>query len=478
MKIIVFSLGVVFPYKVQGGSQKVLVEIMEGMGNRGHEIEIYCPKREDNCENFYISDSVVIKPILPLKGTFPMPYEVSPFELLETCRIMNESMEGADLLYCHDGGLNIEFLKRKIPTVISLRDFCYTETLLGALNFEQCAIIVNSEHTQRCLYDSFARVNIEIKDKVYKVLNGYDARIFRKCRITESFLKKAGLPPKEGIIIVGYPHRPQVEKGFNEAINVIKKVKQCYPNIRLLIPLYMDQGMSERTDATYQSIYQVIEEEDLQEQIIFHTWLSHENMVEYFSYCDMVLCLGNFVEAFSNVSVEALLCETPVIAVNVATYRTMPIRQYLDLVDYGDTNAAVECVLNIIGTLNDDLGSAKWKEARKYIEKELTIEKCIEQFERIFINAVTMVQGHLYTEEIEKEKQSKQVLYRLSAWCFWTHGRIYDDYKHCYHLDEFNGLFEFKDAIIEENELIAQGIRQETILRAIRKGVLIRVDDI
>ena len=166
MKILVFSLGVVFREGVQGGSQKVLRDIAIGLAKRGHSITIICPKRQDNNTVFNIEERVTVKPILPLKGAFPMPYAVSPFFLSEAYRIMESELMQADLLYCHDGGLNIGLLKNRIPTVISLRDFCYPETLLGALDFREDALIVNSMHSYLCLNDSFADVNPFIEDNV------------------------------------------------------------------------------------------------------------------------------------------------------------------------------------------------------------------------------------------------------------------------------------------------------------------------
>lgn len=470
MNIVVFSLGIIFKDKVQGGSQKVLYEISKGLGERGHKITIYCPYRWDNSENFEITDGVSVKPVLPLKGTFPLPYDVSPFDLYKTSEIMLNAISNADLLYCHDGGLNIEFLKTVIPTVISLRDFCYPETLLGALNFQQSAIIVNSDHTYRCLYDSFARINPNIKDKVFKVYNGYSSDRLSKREITDSFLDEFMLPKKSGIVI-GYPHRPQEEKGFIQALKVIKRLKKSYPNVKLLIPLYMDKDKSERTNTTYQNIFNFIEKENLKDNVIFHRWITYECIGEYFSYCNVILCIGNFVEAFSNVATEALLCSTPVVAANVATYRTMPIRDYINLVNYDDIDETCKIISRIIeiGYKNPS-NIASIEEAKLYIEQNLSIEKCVDNFEKIFIN---VLYNKNKNNQFENKIDNNEKLYRLTSWCSYVNGKIYDDYRGCYLQDHFNGLFQNNSSLLSLEYLIQKGISTDIIKQEIEKGIII-----
>ena len=130
-----------------------------------------------------------------------------------------------------------------------------------------------------------------------------------------------------------------MSKGFYNALQVLKRLTKFWGNrVKLLIPTYMDCGLSSRTDDTYQQIKDTIESLQLQGNTIYHNWVCHEEMPEYYSYCDVILCIGNFVESFSNVSVESLLCGTPVVCSNTSTYRTMPIHEFLYVVPYGAIN--------------------------------------------------------------------------------------------------------------------------------------------
>ncbi len=477
MKIIVFSLGVVFPDNVQGGSQKVLRELSIQLGKRGHFITIYCPQREDNYEEFYITEHVLVKPILPLGGAFPMPYNVSPFDLFETSRILLDEVNKFDLLYCHDGGLCIELVKKKIPTVISLRDFCYPETLLGALNFDQAAIIVNSDYTYRCLHDTFSLVNPRIKRNVSLIYNGYDTCLYSRKQLNDDVLKSMKLPEKKDCFVVGFPHRPQMDKGIANAIKVITKIKVQHPNIRLLVPLYMDINMSFRTDATYSYIYKQIEEQNLHEQIVFHPWIDQQHMSYYYSYCDVVLNIGDFVESFSNVAVESLLCETLVIAFNIVTYRTMPIKKHIKVVDYGDLDAVSEIILNMIAS--KAVGSydyESFKRARTDIVETFNLEKSINQYEMVFENAVRTNTAPTTFVPVLNQNSSENY-YRLTAWTSYNKGYFYNEYDKRLYKDELNGFLYSNNAIVAENCLLSNHVSKETIERFIKKGIIMKVID-
>lgn len=476
MKIVVFSLGVVFKNIVQGGSQKVLRDITNGLAQRGHSISILCPYREDNAEIFEIAPNSVVKPILPLRGTFPLPYGVSPFALSEVCRILQKEMKNADLLYCHDGGLNIGFLKNQIPTVISLRDFCYTETLLGALNFNEEKIIVNSMHTSMCLRDSFQRVNPRIKDKISIIYNGYDGSIFKKTEVSQSFYDLTGLKYKEDEIIIGFPHRPDSDKGFENALKVIYQLKKKWGSkVKLLIPQYMDKGLSKRTDETYNEISHSIKRMKLSDNVVPYKWIPHSRMPEFYSYCDLILCIGRFVEAFSNVSVEALLCGTPVIAANTATYRTMPIKEYLNIVPYGDIDKTVQEIISIID------GDRRYtiSGAREYIMEHLTIDNMIDRFENEFMEAV---ESYKYRKERTNQFMSQdnkvQIVIdegkvRLSSWCQYIGGKIYDDYTNTYSENDFCNIFEKENNPIQVKKLLEMGIDKSVIEKSIKTGILV-----
>lgn len=471
MKILVFSLGVVFKNEVQGGSQRVLKDVSMGLAQRGHEVTIICPLREDNKDTFNICDRVVVKPVLPLRGAFPVPYAVSPFSLSETYKAIESELDDVDLLYCHDGGLLFEGLKKHVPTVISLRDFCYQETLLGALNFHGEAIIVNSRHTQSCLQDTFMQINPTIRGKDKLIFNGYDPEVFQRKEISEQFYSEYNLPPKTDDLIIGLPHRPEMSKGFENALQVLKRLVHTFnKHIKMLIPLYMDRGLSTRTDDLYIQLEKLVKDLGLQENVIYHDWVRYEMMPEYYSYCDLVLCIGNFVEAFSNVSVEALLCETPVVTTNTATYRTMPIKQFVPSISYGDIDGTAHMMEEIL----KDKPTVTLKKARNYISENLSITKMVDAYERTFLDALdNTTSGTGAKLSTTNSVSCIEGKYKLPAWCFVENSRIFNDYNGIYVDDPFKGAFTDAGEKYTKGELIKKGISAEQIATAISDGLLV-----
>jgi len=405
-----------------------------------------------------------------------MPYDVSPYALYDTCRLLLEAINGFDLLYCHDGGLCIEFVKNIIPTVISIRDFCYQETLLGALNFNQSALIVNSDHTYHCLIDTFARINPSIKGKIHLIYNGYNPIFFAKQPTDINLLKQMGLPEKKDFFAIGFPHRPQKEKGIANAIHVVNKLKKSHPNIRLLIPLYMDISISTRTDDTYKFIREQIIEHNLQDIVIFHPWIKPQQMSQYYSYCDVVLNIGDFVESFSNVAVESLLCETPVIAFDIATYRTIPIKRFIKIVDYGDIDTVSNIIADMIVRKKDGNPDDHYlKQARLYISETLSPKKFVDQYEELFKQIAET--ANTTAKKSSHPLPSARNYYRLTAWCSYSNGYFYNDYDKKLYEDKFQGLLRSNTIPVPEELLLSNNISKETIHWFESQGIIVKVSN-
>ena len=92
-----------------------------------------------------------------------------------------------------------------------------------------------------------------------------------------------------------------MSKGFLNALQVLKRLTGIWgERVKLLIPIYMDCGMSGRTDNTYSQTKTMIDDMGLQNNVIYHKWVRHEDMPEYYSVCDVILCIGNEVLFFGN----------------------------------------------------------------------------------------------------------------------------------------------------------------------------------
>ena len=149
----------------------------------------------------------------------------------------------------------------------------------------------------------------------------------------------------------------------------------------------------------------------------------------------------------------------------------MPIRDYINLVNYDDIDETCKIISRIIeiGYKNPS-NIASIEEAKLYIEQNLSIEKCVDNFEKIFIN---VLYNKNKNNQFENKIDNNEKLYRLTSWCSYVNGKIYDDYRGCYLQDHFNGLFQNNSSLLSLEYLIQKGISTDIIKQEIEKGIII-----
>jgi len=467
VRILAVSLGPIFPRDVHGGSQKVLRDLSIGLAKRGNRLTILCTRRDDNHLPFELDEGVVVKPILPFKQVFPMPYAVPPHQLARLCSIILDEIRVNDLLYLHDGGLNIEFLKNIIPTVVSLRDFTYPETLLGAFNFNESDLIVNSEHTYQSLLRTVATFKPDIIERTHIVFNGYDDMHFKPCSNIKRIKSYLNLVLNDDDRIISFPHRGESSKGVFEVLEIVKVLARTCTKFKLLMPRYIDLNVSSDLAPLYDKVERYIRDHDLTSHVILHAWVPHHLMPEYYSLAHVTLCVGNFVEAFSNATIESLLCGTPVVTSKAATYRSMPVMRFIQSVDYQDYSSIIHLILR---AFNGDFVNSV-ADARAAIQKDMRLEVMVTQYETIFARAVNKAPLPV---RLPQQIINQDTVFKLSPWCYVAGSKIYDDYISGYHATTtFNDLLVSHGGSLSLNDLQQAGFGMPDALEALKLGVLV-----
>jgi len=467
-RILIFSLGPVFKDYVHGGSQKILREVAIYLGKAGNKVNIYCVEREDNNKPFQLSKNVQVFPVLKFKQTFPSSYKTAPYNLWRIIDILNEQIKKHDVFYIHDAGLNFYYLcNQKIPTVISLRDFLYPETLLGAFNFRRDKIIVNSLYTLKSLKYSVGNYLPEIEKRIELIENGINLKLFRKVKPQKILGLIDGKINKNDKIIL-YPHRPDPSKGIYQLLKVIHKLKlkKGLSNIKLLIPRYVDEKVTKDLEDYYKTIIQKSEELGIKENIVFHEWIPYELMPEYYSLGNLTLSIGNFIEAFgSNVGLESLACGTPVIMSLVGAQRYTLSEEIVPKVPYGDEKSIVEIAYKILIKKNN----LDYIKIRQFIESKFSYDKMLKKYGEVIICAK-------FTRPLKinflKPKIDERSL-TIAPWACLTKFGVYNDYEYKYYQISKN-LRELLDKNIKISlkEIKNVQIKKE-IINLYKKGIFV-----
>ncbi|MBI9044327.1 MAG: glycosyltransferase family 4 protein [Anaerolineaceae bacterium] len=464
MKIVMFSINPLFPDVVMGGASKHLQKIAIHLGVMGNKIEVLCPYREDTGPPFYWHKNVRVFPILPFNMPFPNPYEIPAFKLAQIIQIIADFLKSADRFYIHDGELLLPFLYTNTPTVVSLRDNIYPESILGSFLFQGSSLITVSKYSRDIVMSTAGRFFPDLKNHLISVNNGIDLQKFKKTE-PENILSFLPVDPKKDIIIL-HPHRPETEKGLPQTIEVINKLVNEYQikNIKALIPKWLDTSFSVDVRSYYQDLNEFIITKGLEENFIFHDWVPQTLIAEYFSLGTLTLGLGSIVEAFGNSVYESLACQTPAIVSRVAVHRSLMPDSLLPKVDFGDSKSAAAIAVDIIQKKN---GTSSL--TMDYLRTHLNQEKQLDAYANAILNAKKGIPLEFRSQPITKNTR-----FTLSPWCYQsTHG-IFHDFKSTVEKQpHLISLLEEHDQAFTQSDAIKQNIAEDVFSQWLEEGYIV-----
>lgn len=468
MKILAFSLGPIFPKHVHGGSQKVLKEVAIYLGKCGHKVKIYCTRRDDNSDSFQLGKNVLVVPALRYKQTYPEPHFTSPHNLANIIQDLGKEMKKHDILYIHDGELNWPFLYTRIPTIISFRDFVYPDTLASGFNFTRDILLVNSKYTKECVLSTLGSFRPRLASRIRVIKNGINLKLYRPM---DTKLIRRTLKLKKEDIPVLYPHRPDPKKGIDIVFKVIHTLKYRHglKKVKLLIPRWIDSKISKGKDYDtifYNTLPKKIKDLDIEKNVVIHGWLPYEKMPEYYCLGAVTLSVGNFVESFSNSTLESIACGTPVVVSRVACYRSNLPDKIVDKVDYGDVEEIARLVIRNINNRNFSINVA-----REYLASNFSYQKMLEKYESLFTNVKIL--KPLKFKPINTNPAN--ILYRFPPWCAILKKGIYNDYSYRYiPKDKFyTFILKVGHSPFSCSKAKAEGISKNRLIKEYREGNLV-----
>jgi glycosyltransferase involved in cell wall biosynthesis len=419
MRIVMFSINPVFPRRVTGGASKHLYQIARYLGFQGHNVEIICAKPEEPLEPFRWVDRVRVSPILPFHLPFPQPYAISGGALALIVQRVANALKDADRFYIHDGEFLLQDVYKEIPTIISLRDNIYPESVLGSFIGKYDALICVSPYSAEVVRASVGQFYPELEQRLHAVNNGIDFEIFKPVD-PMPLARELGLDPTNQTILL-HPHRPEPGKGLPESIAVVDRLvkEEGISNLVVLVPEWIDSMVSNDESSFYRQMVKLMNDLDIRDHFKFMPWFPAARMPELYSLGRATLCLGNIVEAFGNVAYESLACGTPSVVARVGVHRTLLPDDLIDKVDYGDVTGTVDRLKNILESQHQVS-----TETLDYLHQNLDYQRQMEGVSNIITTA--RKKNPMSFEPLDTSLDRK---YRLAPWCYFKGDRIFHDFK-------------------------------------------------
>lgn len=419
MKIVGFSINPLFEDRIIGGSARHQRNVLTYLGELGHDVTVLCTRHPES-RAFRWHDRVEVLPLLPFKQPFPQPYAVPAYQLAEIAQTLAEYLDGADRFYMHDGEWLLPYLYRDVPTVISLRDNVYPETILGSFLFSADRLIAIAEYSRQVYLHTAGRFLPELADRAITINNGIDFAQLRPGEPGRAIRELTGVDPEKHFVVL-HPHRPEPTKGMGQTIAVAELLVRQYgcAELRVLVPRWYDEAISAEVRAFYAAAEADIAARGLREHFVFHPWVPQRLMPDYYRLGDLTLVLGSFVEAFGNVAYESLACGTPAVVARVATHRSLLPDELIAKVHYDDNATAAA------------IAAAIWRDGRRtpaatmsYLREHFAIEAQLQAYAAAIIGARRA--GPAPTRLPQLGPTTRHV---LPPWCYiWGDNTVFHDF--------------------------------------------------
>lgn len=418
MKIVAFSINPLFPDRVMGGAPKHLQNIAVHLGKLGHTVEILCTRAGPDQQPFTWTPNVRVRPVLRFKQPFPQPYDTPAYHLANAIQEVADALDGADRFYMHDGELLFPPIYRHVPTVVSLRDSVYPETQLGAFLFQGDELITISQHSHDYYLYTVGRFFPELAARMRIIPNGIDWHVFRPTSLRE-ILELIPVDPQRDAIVL-HPHRPEPSKGLPQTIAVADLLvhRHGVANLKVLAPRWLEVGLSPEVRAFYDQMQAEIAARGLRDHFVFHDWVPHGLMPQFYSLGAVTLALGHFVESFGNAVYESLGCGTPAIAARVATHRTLLSDALLDKVHFNDADTAAALAADIIRAQRRTSPAV-----HRALQQQYSSDRQLAAYADAILNARRRAPLTYRPAPLTAATR-----FRLAPWCYAWEGGFYHDY--------------------------------------------------
>jgi len=222
------------------------------------------------------------------------------------------------VVHSHATGLGMAQHRYFPSPTLSVREFLKSRTR------EYMSIL--RQKTYWKLADMLLAVSHYLKDEIIQLYdisgskievayNGVDMSIFKKVRDVQKLKKKLGIGDKKIILYVGHFG---FRKGILYLIEALPKILKEEPDAFLLCVGGTPEWL--RTDIYWRVLTQKLKDADLMTHVKLVGQVPHQQLPAYYSMAD-VFAFPSLYESMGKVIIEAMACETPIVASRVGGIR-------------------------------------------------------------------------------------------------------------------------------------------------------------
>ena len=256
------------------------------------------------------------------------------------------------------------------PKLLSLNTLCYERELMSIFQSGWTKMVCLTDFVKNQIKDYIDSSNL------YEIPCYVDP-IFLNVDVNEEIIKKYFDYDKNKKYIL-FPHRPDLDKGHFEAIDILEELIKSDDSYRLLIPnppLAKEINV-EREQHNIDVVKEYVNKKKLNNYVIFHKWVDYSDIPYYYKIGEFTLFLSKLPETFGITLLNSVSVGTPVLSYGVgALNEVVPVGK--SHFNFKTKEEATKIILS--GKSNIDVESDI-----RYVKEKYNLDKIAEQYVELF----------------------------------------------------------------------------------------------
>lgn len=218
------------------------------------------------------------------------------------------------VVHSHGSALGMALHNFSPPPVLSVKEFSrsrireWVAILRQRIYWQQADMLIAVSHALKKEIEELYHIS---GSKIEVAYNGVDTSLFKKMGNTQEFKRRLGLEDKRIILYVGHFG---FRKGILYLVDAMNRILQEERDAFLLCVGGTPEWLG--TDIYWRVLAKKLKDSNLQKHSKLIGQVPHQQLPNYYSMAD-VFAFPSLYEAMGKVIVEAMACETPVVASRV-----------------------------------------------------------------------------------------------------------------------------------------------------------------